>query len=41
VGVEEEKRRREESQEKRREEKRRPEHKIWQMGLSPINHIAM
>jgi hypothetical protein len=27
--------------EKRREEKRRPEHKIWQMSLSPIIHIAM
>jgi len=33
VGVEEE--------EKRREEKRRPEHKIWQMSLSPIIHIAI
>jgi hypothetical protein len=32
VGVEEE---------KRREEKRRPEHKIWQMSLSPIIHIAI
>jgi hypothetical protein len=28
--------------EERRGEKRRPdEHKIWQMGLSPINHIAI
>jgi hypothetical protein len=27
--------------EKRREEKRRSEHKIWQMGLSPIIQIAI
>jgi hypothetical protein len=32
VGVEEE---------NRRGEERRPEHKIWQMGLSLINHMAM